>query len=271
MKHIHTEGQGNTKNSAECDYLTGLANRRGLYDFYTNLPKDKIIHAMFIDVDNFKRVNDIYGHSMGDKLLIGISRLIQKEYAQGFASRIGGDEYVMLIEGDIAEQEVKKIAENMLQHMEKIDFRKDILSLISLSIGIVMDQSTSQMLDDILAKCDSAMYQAKYNGKNRYTFYKAYDKTLEINRNIELEMEDALQNGEFEVYFQPKVNMVTSELYGAEALSRWNHPSDGIRLPQMYIPLFEKNGFISRLDMYVYEEICRLKATWKGKKFETKK
>jgi EAL domain-containing protein (putative c-di-GMP-specific phosphodiesterase class I) len=123
------------------------------------------------------------------------------------------------------------------------------------------------MLDDILAKCDAAMYQAKYNGKNRYTVYTAFDKTLEINRNIELEMEDALKNGEFCVYLQPKVNMVTSELYGAEALSRWKHPVDGVRLPEVYIPLFEKNGFIARLDMFVYEEVCRLKASWKEEKY----
>lgn len=267
MKHLHMEGKGNQDDSAECDYLTGLANRRGLYDFYASLEQDGIIHAMFIDIDNFKRVNDIYGHSMGDKLLIGISGLIQK-YAPGFTSRIGGDEYVVLMDGNLRENEVRKTAETLLNNMEKIDFRKDILSLVSLSIGIVMEQNTLQTLDDILAKCDAAMYQAKYNGKNRYTVYRAHDKTLEINRNIELEMHDALKNGEFAVYMQPKVNMVTSQLYGAEALSRWIHPTDGIRLPEVYIPLFEKNGFISRLDMYIYEETCRIKSTWKGNKCE---
>ncbi len=267
MKHLHTEPARNTQNLAECDYLTGLANRRGLYDYYDALERDSIIHAMFIDIDNFKRVNDIYGHSMGDKLLICISDLI-RSFAKGFTSRIGGDEYVVLLDGCMEEDEVRSIAEALLENMENIDFRKDILSLVSLSIGIVMRQNTSQMLDNILSKCDGAMYQAKYNGKNRYTFYKEYDKTIEINRNIELEMEDALKNGEFEIYFQPKVNMVTSELYGAEALSRWNHPADGLRLPAVYIPLFEKNGFISKLDMYMYREVCRLKASWKGKKYE---
>jgi len=254
-------------NLAECDYLTGLANRHGLYDFYRSLEKKCILHAMYIDIDNFKRVNDIYGHSMGDKLLISVSHLIEK-CVNGFSSRIGGDEYVILLDGSLTTAEVETMAKKLLSGLEKIDFRKDILSLISLSIGIVFSQKASLLLDDVLAKCDAAMYQAKYDGKNRYTIYHANDKTLEINRNIELEMEDALKKGEFQVYLQPKVNMVTFKLYGAEALSRWLHPIDGIREPAKYISLFEKNGFISQLDMYIYEEVCKLKASWVGEKYE---
>ena len=211
--------QTNTEHSAECDYLTGLANRRGLYDYYLSLPKETVLHAMFIDIDNFKRVNDIYGHSMGDKLLINIGQLIES-HTKSFASRIGGDEYVVLLDGTLSQEDTEKIAQALLSDMENIDFRKDILSLISLSIGIVLQQSAAQALDEVLAKCDTAMYQAKYNGKNQYTVYKSYDKALETKRNIELEMEDALKNGDFHVYFQPKVNMVSSKLYGAEALSR---------------------------------------------------
>lgn len=268
MENLSTDTPfSNNQNSAECDYLTGLANRRGLYDYYLTLPRESILHAMFIDIDNFKRVNDIYGHSMGDRLLVNISRLIAT-YTNGFSSRIGGDEYVVLLDGSLPQEKIEEIAQTLLKNLENINFRKDILSLISLSIGIVLNQNASQSLDDILAKCDSAMYQAKYNGKNRYTVYKAYDKTLEINRNIELEMEDALINGEFQIFLQPKVNMVSSKLEGAEALSRWQHPIDGLRLPAAYIPLFEKNGFISKLDMFVFEEVCRIKSSWTGKKYE---
>ena len=249
----------NLKDKYDCDYLTGLISRRGLYDYYASLDKSKFIHAMFLDIDNFKRVNDVYGHSMGDKLLICVSQLIQS-HTDGFTSRIGGDEYVILLDASIKPNDVEILAQTMLEDLENLDFRKDILSLISLSIGIVFNQPVSQILDDILAKCDAAMYQSKYDGKNRYTVYRSYDKTLEINRNIELEMYDALKTGQFHVYLQPKVNMVSSELYGAEALSRWVHPEDGLRRPDMYIPLFEKNGFISSLYMYVYEEVCKLKA-----------
>ncbi len=262
---IQQENQ--TEVLAECDYLTGLANRRGLYDHYRGLDPATVIHAMYLDIDNFKRVNDVYGHSMGDKLLIAVSQLIQA-HTQGFTSRIGGDEYVVLLDGALTQPQVEQIAKNLLGTLQDIDFRKDILSLISLSIGIVFEQPVSQALDDVLTKCDAAMYQAKHDGKNQYTVFKSDDRTLEINRSIELEMEDALENGEFVVYLQPKVNMITSELRGAEALSRWVHPIDGIRIPDAYVPLFEKNGFISQLDLYIYEEVCRIKSTWIGEKYE---
>ena len=257
----------NNQNLASLDYLTGLVNRRGIYEYYASLDKESLIHAMFIDIDNFKRVNDIYGHSIGDKLLVCISQLIS-DHTRSFAARMGGDEYVVLFDASVSEERIIDMSESMLADMQNIDFRKDILSLVSLSIGIVMNQSVSQQLDDILAKCDAAMYQAKYDGKNHYTMYKEFDKTIEINRNIELEMEDALENHEFQVYFQPKVNMITTDLYGAEALSRWIHPVDGTRPPISYIPLFEKNGFISKLDMYIYEEVCRIKATWAGRPYQ---
>lgn len=257
----------NIQNLASLDYLTGLVNRRGIYEYYATLNKEGVIHAMFIDIDNFKRVNDIYGHSIGDKLLICISQLIS-DHTNSFVARMGGDEYVVLFDNTCSEECIIDMSEKMLADMQTLDFRKDILSLVSLSIGIVMNQSVSQQLDDILAKCDAAMYQAKYDGKNRYMIYKEFDKTFEISRNIELEMEGALKNGEFQVYFQPKVNMITTDLYGAEALSRWVHPVDGIRPPISYIPLFEKNGFISKLDMHIYEEVCRIKATWIGKAYE---
>lgn len=253
--------------SFEQDYLTGLANRRALYEYYSQIDASTMIHAMFLDIDNFKRVNDIYGHSMGDKLLIAVSKLLQ-DHTRGFTSRIGGDEYVVLLDGSLTQPQVEGIAGNLLSSVQEIDFRKDILSLISLSIGIVMEQPVSQNLDDVLTKCDAAMYQAKYNGKNQFAVYKSYDKTLEINRHIKLEIDDALKNGEFVVYFQPKVNMVSSELVGAEALARWIHPVDGIRPPAAFIPLFEKNGFISQLDLYMFEETCRIKSTWKGTKYE---
>ena len=250
---------------AEFDYLTGLPDRRGLYEFYNILESDAIVHAMFIDIDNFKRVNDIYGHSMGDELLICISKLIE-ENVFGFTSRIGGDEFVALLDGDMGIDELESTAKKLLKNMQDIDFRKDILSNVSLSIGIVTRQKVSLRLDDILHKCDSAMYEAKYDGKNRYVFYRENDRTILRNRNMELEMNDALKNGQFEAYLQPKVNMISTKLTGAEALSRWNHPVDGVRTPAIYISLFEKNGFISKLDLYMFEQVCKIKQSWHGKK-----
>lgn len=253
----------------EKDYLTNLPNRKSLYQHYLALDPDSIVHAMFLDIDNYKKVNDIHGHSMGDQLLVCIADFLRQELKNGFAARIGGDEFAVLLNGNIPEEEVPLIAEQLLCRFKEMDFRKDVLSLVSLSIGILQSQSVDhQSLDDILAKCDTAMYHAKSNGKNRYTLYSDLDSVFETNCKIEAEMEQALADGEFQVFFQPKVNMVTSELYGAEALSRWVRPEEGVRLPKMYIDLFEKNGFITKLDLYMFEEVCRLKASWKGKRYE---
>lgn len=246
----------------ERDYLTGLADRHALHDYYNDIERNSIVHTMFIDIDNFKRVNDIYGHSMGDELLICISRLIENT-VNGFVSRIGGDEFVVIIDGDTSENEVVQTAESLLLGVNNLNFRRDVLSHISLSVGIVMNQQVIESLDDVLHKCDTAMYQAKYDGKARYVLYHEYDEVVRRNKNIELEMEDALATGQFQVYLQPKINMVTSKLYGAEALSRWIHPEDGVRSPAIFIPLFEKNGFISKLDMYMFEQVCKLKAQWR--------
>lgn len=253
---------------AYTDYLTNLVNRRGLYLYYNELPKSQSMHFMFIDIDNFKRVNDVYGHSMGDKLLIEVSKLIRNKIPTGFVSRIGGDEFVVVISGSWTSEEVTAAAQTIIDDMHSMDFRKDILSLISLSVGIILEQDTSIMLDDILYKCDSAMYMAKSGGKNQFIVYRAQEKSVEIAKNIETEMEQALLNQNFHVYLQPKMNMITSKLVGAEALTRWMHAVDGLRMPELYIPLFEKNGFITKLDMYVYEKVCQIKASWRGFPYE---
>lgn len=249
----------------ERDYLTNLPNRKSLYQYYLSLPQENMVHAMFIDIDNYKKVNDIHGHNMGDQLLVCIADFLLQEIKEGFVCRLGGDEFVVLLDGTMPQAEVPALAENLLKKFKEMNFRADVLSLVSLSIGIIQSQMVTTSLDDILTKCDNAMYQAKCNGKNRYMLCSELDSVFEVNRKLEEEMEDALKNGEFLVFFQPKLNVVTSQLYGAEALSRWVHPEDGIRLPKMYIELFEKNGFITKLDMYMFEEVCRIKASWEGK------
>lgn len=251
----------------ERDYLTGLPNRRSLYQYYEQLTSSGTVHAMFLDVDNYKKVNDIYGHNMGDQLLTCIANYLQMQ-CDGFISRLGGDEFVILLDGKTDAANVPDIAERLIKGFHKMEFRRDVLSVISLSIGIIQDQKVSQPLDDILEKCDMAMYRAKLNGKNCYTIFRAQDAEFERNRRVELEMETALLNGEFQVYFQPKINMISTGLCGAEALSRWVHPLEGVRSPAEYIEVFEKNGFISKLDFYMFEEVCRIKDSWKGTSYE---
>ncbi len=246
------------------DCLTGLYNRWAMYDCYNAIDKEKLIHILYIDIDNFKRVNDSYGHSEGDKLLCAVSEILKSELDENLIFRIGGDEFVAFIDGDITESVVLEKVRRIKKNMKNSTFRKDIMEMISLSVGIIMDQNVNQILDDVLSKCDNAMYSAKTNGKDKYVVYKSLEQLVETHRSIEEEMVDALKNGEFQVYLQPKVNMLNSTLDGAEALSRWVHPTDGIRTPGEYISLFEKNGFITKLDYYMFEQVCRLKKYHKG-------
>lgn len=250
------------------DYLTGLPNRHALYDYYENLDKEKQVHIMFIDVDNFKTVNDTYGHSEGDKLLKCIGGLLRDKLGEGNIFRIGGDEFVAITTNLITELEIVAKIQDLMNVLKQADFRKDVLSLVSFSIGIVMNQNVNQILDEVLNKCDSAMYQAKADGKSSYVIYHSMEKMIESHKNIEAEMEGALLRGEFQAFIQPKVNMLNSKLFGAEALARWIHPIEGIRSPAQFIPLFEKNGFITKLDMYIYEEVCKMKHSWKGTRLE---
>lgn len=258
------------KQMAKTDYLTGLANRRGLSEYYNALP-DANMHFMFLDIDNFKRVNDTYDHEMGDKLLIYMSDFIQEMIGkEQFVARVGGDEFFVILNSTFKKEEVITLAQNILENINKGDFRKDVLACISLSIGIVLEHPLSG-LDEVLNKCDSAMYQAKKDGKARYVIYNVMEKEIEEQKKIESEMVDALKEHEFKVYIQPKVNMVTSRLYGGEALVRWHHPTDGVRFPDKFIPLFEQNGFIIQLDMYMFEEVCRLKKKWRGQPYDSVK
>ncbi|MBE5939063.1 MAG: EAL domain-containing protein [Lachnospiraceae bacterium] len=253
----------NEVNRAEnSDYLTGLASRRGLYEYYTNRDKDKSVHVMFIEVNNFKKVNDVYGYYAGDDVLIQVGRML-REIGKGFAARTEGNEFIVMLDGDMSEKEVIIIADMIFSALNDMDIRKDILSFISLNIGVVLNQKVTESFVEVFHKGDTVLHQAKHVSDGRFALYHEADKVVERNRNIELEMESALENREFHVYLQPKVNMVSSKLYGAEALCRWIHPVDGLRSPAVFIPVFEKNGFISKLDMYMFEEICSLKAQWK--------
>ncbi|MBO7336630.1 MAG: EAL domain-containing protein [Lachnospiraceae bacterium] len=250
------------------DYLTRLPNRRALYAYYRTIPSTEKISVMFIDVDFFKRVNDVYGHAVGDDLLRAIAKYLSSALSNASLYRIGGDEFVAIVVGERDDSEVLSTVSAMSEGLQSIDFRRDVLSFISFSIGIVANQSASMSLDDILNRCDAALYHAKENGRNSCVMYKSLEEEEKKRQIIEDEMTAALSHNEFVPYLLPKVNMLTSKVTGAEVLCRWNHWIDGLRMPLDFLTVFEKNGFIITLDFYMFEETCKMKQTWKDTPLE---
>ncbi len=257
------------RNNVDRDYLTKLPNRRALYAYYASIPSDNTVSVMFVDVDNFKRVNDVYGHSVGDDLLKQISNYLSTNLKEATLYRIGGDEFVAILVGNYDDSAVLGMVSRLSEGLQTIDFRRDVLSFISFSIGIVADQPASMSIDELLNRCDAALYHAKENGKNSCVMYKTLEKEEQKKQVIEDEMNAALSHNEFVPYLMPKINMLTSKVTGAEVLCRWNHWLDGLRMPEEFLPVFEKNGFVTTLDLYMFEEMCKMINTWKDTPLET--
>lgn len=250
------------RKAAETDYLTGLPNRRGMYEYFTLQVKTGTIHCMFMDIDNFKKVNDTYGHKMGDKLLIKVSHMVKEKIGGAFFARLSGDEFAVIIDGDVPNDQVVAMAEEIIDSVDEIEMGVDVSSVISFSIGIMFNQPSSDDLDDILLRCDVAMYQAKKTGKGKYIIYNDIEEQVMYKMSVDRDKYSALAAGQFKIYLQPRMNMVTSDIEGVEARINWEHPKDGLRETREFIDILEEDGFVVELEMQMFEELCKIVATW---------
>ncbi len=262
------DAEMDVRRAAETDYLTGLPNRRGMYEYFGWELKANTVHCMFIDIDNFKKVNDTYGHKMGDKLLIKVSHLVKEKVGDSFFARLSGDEFAVIIDGDTPKEQVIGMAEDIINSTDEIDMSVDVSSIISFSVGIMLDQSSADDLDDILLRCDVAMYEAKKNGKGRYIIYNDIAKQVAYKMSVDRDKYSALSNGQFKIYLRPRMNMVTSGIYGVEAGIYWEHPKDGLRRPEDFINILEEDGFIVELELQMFEELCKIVSNWKNTPLE---
>lgn len=253
------------------DPLTGLPNRTLFNDRLGRMIADASRHGglagvMMIDLDRFKAVNDTFGHAVGDELLReAAARLSASVRASDTVARLGGDEFAILLPeiragadlGSIAGKILGKLAERFLL-VEKEVF-------ISCSIGIALYPNDSTDAEDLLKYADSAMYFAKYSGRNNFRFY-ARELTARANERLilEAELRHAVERGELELHYQPKVLLESGEVIGSEALLRWSHPSFGMVRPDRFIPTAEDTGLIIDLGSWVLREACRAAAAWNG-------
>lgn len=254
---------------AHYDLLTGLPNRALFSDrFHQAIAHSKRTKAelavCFLDLDNFKPVNDNYGHDVGDQLLIEVAERITACLREDdTVSRQGGDEFALLL-NDIESYEHCKKTLDRLHHSLSLPYLiSGYYHHISVSTGVTLFPADDGDIDTLLRHADQAMYQSKQLGRNRYHLFDTQDDQKLIKKHHQLaEIEQGLINHEFVLYYQPKVNMVTGEVFGAEALIRWHHPEKGLIAPLEFLPLIDTTDIEVMLGNWVIRQALEQLEYW---------
>jgi len=253
---------------AHHDALTDLANRallnERLEQALAHFRDGQLVAVHHLDLDQFKAVNDTFGHPAGDKLLkIVAERLRALARETDTIARMGGDEFV-IVQAPIADPaEATTLAQQIIAWISEpydIDGQQ---ALVGTSIGIAVSPGDGDAPDKLLRNADLALYRAKGDGRGTFRFFEpAMDEQMQGRRVMELDLRKALPAGEFELYYQPVVNLESNEISGFEALIRWNHPEKGQVPPSAFIPLAEEIGFIVPLGEWVIRQACLAAARW---------
>jgi diguanylate cyclase (GGDEF)-like protein/PAS domain S-box-containing protein len=261
---------GQMLHSAKHDFLTGLPNRMTLYDRIDQAislaPRhQKRVAVLFLDLDGFKHINDSLGHSTGDKLLQSIAkRLVDCVRSSDTVSRQGGDEFVVLLSEVEIPDNTDITARRMLHAVAEPHTIDQHQLHITASIGTSVYPDDGLDAETLIKNADTAMYQAKENGRNSYQYFKPAMNVRAVQRQgIEESLRMALKRQEFSVHYQPKVNLTTGQITGAEALLRWTNPSRGAVSPGEFIPVAEDSGLIVPIGNWVLREACTQAKRWK--------
>ena len=240
------------------DHLTHVLNRAGLYNYYKNLSGNTSYQLLFFDIDNFKTINDIYGHQSGDEALVRFSQVLTSNAPDNsIVVRLGGDEFIMLISDDMEYEEVKALASSIISGTRDLKHENRIFEVTSCSIGILTNISTSTSLDDALNLADKAMYFAKESGKDTFVFYLDFEDKIKYEADIEKNAVSALDEGQFQIYYHPTLHLQSSRLIRTEACCVWIRPDGTILGRNDFRPVLEKNGFIKEIDLYIFERVCK--------------
>jgi diguanylate cyclase (GGDEF)-like protein/PAS domain S-box-containing protein len=258
------------KRMAYFDYLTRLPNRR----YLQNQLRKEVLRAkgnktsfalMLIDLDEFKYVNDSFGHSVGDKLLEDFSARLQDSYSQeAIVCRLGGDEFIILLPNIFSLEKINEQASKLISLINDKPFTvRGNDFFITISVGVSVYPYSGESMDLLLKNADMAMYRAKNNGKNQYQIFSP-TMNLFIYKQFTLrnDSKKALSNNEFSIFYQPRFNPITNELTGAEALIRWNHPRWGLVSPDEFISMAEESGLIVQIGAWILKKVCQQLKIW---------
>ena len=253
---------------ARYDVLTDLPNRVSFHERLTEalirIPVHKQVAVLCLDLDRFKSVNDTLGHPVGDALLQQVAERLKASVRENdWVSRIGGDEFAVIQAPASQPESAVTLAERIVSDLGRPFYVGTHQISIGASIGISVAPVDSLEPNQLLKNADLALYQAKAEGRGNHRFFvPEMDRRMQSRRSLELDLRRAVVDGEFEMYYQPLVDTSDGQISGFEALLRWNHPSEGLILPDQFIPSAEDIGLIVPIGEWVLRQACSLAATW---------
>lgn len=252
------------------DNLTGLPNRKRFMERLSrslarvSISPEYHFAVLFIDLDRFKIINDTLGHQAGDELLLRVTERLELIFRPvDMVARLGGDEFIVLVENIGDEKQITPIARRILKELQEPVMLEGHEIYVGASIGIVFSSREYQRPDDLIRDADLAMYRAKAKGKGRYEMFDAQMHAGVLSQlQLEIDLRQAIEREEFELYYQPIVRLSSDEIAGFEALIRWDHPVRGFVQPMDFISIAEKTGLILPIGRWVLREACRQMQIW---------
>lgn len=263
------EKQKELKYQAFHDELTGLPNRAHILSVLKESiarahKRDTYVAVVFIDLDNFKFINDTAGHEAGDEFIVKAARLFQSSIrSDDVIGRLGGDEFLVIYEGAKEFSQIENFKKRLMSVMGKSIVVKNREYNLSCSVGLAMYPDHGDDAHDLIRKADIAMYEAKQSGKKTFFYFEPELEKVALNRiDLESRIRNGIKNNEFYLVFQPKVNLNSNKVVGAEALIRWRQADGSITYPDEFIDFAEVTGLINLITEWVIDSVCKQILVW---------
>ena len=262
-------GHEQLRQLAEQDSLTGLSNRyffdEALKDAISNAQRDnKTLGLLLLDLDHFKNINDTLGHAAGDQLLKEVASRLQSPIREGDKlCRLGGDEFAILIQNISNPEQIRLLIKRIFDALQAPMSIEGKSITISISVGIAIYPDCATNAIELMKCADVAMYRAKADGRNQFHYYsKTVHEQMQNRVRLEHDLSIALQQNQFELYYQPQVDSKNFQLIGVEVLIRWHHPELGLVPPGDFIPIAEESGLINDIGQWVLDTACQQFGKW---------